>query len=154
GGGGEQGGAVSALLLLALPVAMALGQAPPATAPGPLALTPANTVILAGSEPAGKALQYYLLNYHVGEQVAAGYTPEAKVDRAASPGFPLLVEGTAAALPPGKNILAVGATHFLTAEERQRLEESPGAVLLRRTGNVVVIAGSPLAATAGGSFTA
>jgi hypothetical protein len=108
-----------------------------------LTLTPQNTVILDGSVYAGRTLQYYLIKCLHDPQVATQYALDAKGDRAAAPAFPLLREG-GAVLPEGKNVIAVGDTRFLTAEDRARLTGEGRAALVRRMGRVIVIAGAPI----------
>ncbi len=109
----------------------------------PLRITPQNTVILDGSNHAGRVLQYYLILGCVSTEAALPYVPAAKIDRALSPNFPLLADKPATALPESKVVLAVGGTRFLTAEDRKKLDENPGAILLSRRGNVIIIAGNP-----------
>jgi len=109
----------------------------------PLTLTPENTVILDRSVYAGRFLQFYLIKFFVGEKEAAPYAVNEKSDRAGSRHFPLIAEDGKKPIPDGRNVIAVGDTRFLPPEERERLASSPGAILLRRTGNAVVVAGSP-----------
>jgi len=106
-----------------------------------LRLTPENTVILEGPGASGASLQHYLLRYYVGPEAAEAYPLEGKVDRAASAQFPVLRDHAGLELPADKHVLALGASRFLSEADRQRLAESPGAVLIRRQGNAIVIAG-------------
>jgi len=134
---------LSALMLVLASVAL---HAAKADAPqGPLLrITPANTVILDGSDYAGRLLQYHLIRGWEGESSSQPYLPEAKADRATAPQFPLLVEKAGLSVPEDKIVIAVGATRFLTAADKIKLEEIPGGILLNRRGNVLVIAGNPL----------
>lgn len=110
----------------------------------PLILTPDNTIILNRSMYAHQQLQYYLLKAYVSDEVGEGYRAfsRQKVDRSSGPHFPVLDGRRVKDLPAGKNILAVGHTRFLSEEDRARLEETVGSVLLKRQGNVIIIAGS------------
>jgi len=121
------------------------------TSPPPLVLTPENTVILNRSVYAGPFLQHYLIKYLVDRDLAEKYTIDAKIDRAASPAFPLL-QNKDAELPKAKNVIAVGATQFLSPEDRERLESQERAVLIKRQGNVIVVAGAPLSGSWDGTF--
>ena len=117
----------------------------------PLVLTPENTVILNRSVYAGRYLQHYLIKYLVDRELGEKYALGAKVDRAAAPVFPLLREGKAE-VPEGKNVIALGATRFLTLEDRKRLGAHKRAVLIKRQGNVIVVAGAPLSGSWDGTF--
>lgn len=119
--------------------------------PGPLALTPQNTIILDSTVYAGSFLQYYLIKYYVDPGVASGYGVDKQVDRASSPAFPLIRDSNQA-LPEGKNIIAVGMTRFLTDEDKARLKTHHNATLIRRQGNVIVVAGAPLNGSWDGPF--
>ncbi|MBM4045248.1 MAG: DUF4838 domain-containing protein, partial [Planctomycetes bacterium] len=109
----------------------------------PLTLTTENTVILDRSVYAGRFLQFYLIKFFVGEKEAAPYAVNEKSDRAGSRHFPLIAEDGKKPIPDGRNVIAVGDTRFLPPEERERLASNPGAILLRRVGKAVVVAGSP-----------
>ncbi len=104
-----------------------------------LTITPDNTVILDNSKNAGVYLQRYLAKFLGGGKEAT---------------FPLLREKADTAIDEEKVILAVGKTRFLMPEDQERLEKSPGAILLKRQGNVIVIAGTPFGDPWQGNFTA
>jgi hypothetical protein len=139
-------------LTLATGAALAAGPATPTPAVEPLVLTPENTVILDNSVYAGAELQHYLLKYYVSPEVGAKHSLDVATDRAASPGFPLVKDDGQSALPAGKNIIAVGDTRFLTADDRTRLASQPLATLVRRQGNVIVVAGSPVKGSWNGPY--
>ncbi|HYG73551.1 MAG TPA: DUF4838 domain-containing protein [Planctomycetota bacterium] len=121
----------------------------------PLVLTPENTVLLDATTYAGKNLQYFLIKYYVGDEQARPYDPDSgTAPRDKSPHFPLIVSSPKAVIPEGKAVLALGATTYLSAEDRSRLSARTCSVLLRRQDNVVVIAGSPLDAPWTGPFAA
>ncbi len=109
----------------------------------PLRITPENTVILDGSYYPGQVLQYYLIRGCVGVEAASPYLPDAKIDRAVARYFPVLADKASLLLPAGKVVLAVGNSRFLTADDKAKLSANPGAILLSRRGNVIVIAGNP-----------
>jgi hypothetical protein len=115
--------------------------------PGPLVLSPENTVILEGPGSSGATLQYYLLRYYVGPAAAEAYKWDRRVDRSASAKFPLLRDHAQTKLPQGKSVLALGNSRFLSEADRQRLAASPGAVLVKRQGDAVLIAGDEAEAT-------
>lgn len=115
----------------------------------PLRITPQNTIILDGSNYAGQVLQYYLIRGCVGAEAARPYLPDAKINRAAAPHFPVLVEKAESALAEDKLVLAVGGSRFLTADDKAKLDANPGAILLSRRGNVVIIAGNPFTGQTG-----
>ncbi|MFN0075025.1 MAG: DUF4838 domain-containing protein [Prosthecobacter sp.] len=129
--------------LALLAILFALVCQPLVAAEPPLRITPENTVILDGSYYPGQVLQYYLIRGCVGAEAARPYLPDAKIDRAVAPHFPVLADKAGLVLPEGKLVLAVGNSRFLTAEDKAKLEANPGAILLSRRGNVVVIAGNP-----------
>jgi|GEM_PF-1038397 len=118
----------------------------------PFLLAPDQTVILNQSEYAGRSLQYYLIKALVGAKEAEPYRLDGKGDRSASPYFPLF--DTDDELPPGKNVLAVGETRFLSDKDKQRLEDNPGSILIKREGNVIVIAGTPFSNSWQGNYSA
>lgn len=118
-----------------------------------LRVAPDNTVILDNTDYAGRVLQYYLIRGFVGSAAAQAYALDQKSDRAAAPHFPLLADRRDVAIPDGKLVLAVGPTRFLQPADRARLEAHPGAILLQRQGNVVVLAGQPFTGWTG-TFTA
>ncbi|MEO6906611.1 MAG: DUF4838 domain-containing protein [Abditibacteriaceae bacterium] len=123
-----------------------------AQADEPLKLTPQNTVILDGSTYAGFYLQRYLIQYYVGAKEADEYGAPNH-DLAASPYFSLVREG--AKIAADKNIIAVGQTKYLTDADKARLAAAPnGATLIKREGNVVVVAGAPIENPWMGNFTA
>ena len=68
---------------------------------------PENTIILDGSDYAGRVLQYYLIRGCMGSEAAQAYLPDAKSDRAASAHFKLLPEKAGTQIPDDKIILAV-----------------------------------------------
>jgi len=115
----------------------------------PLRITPQNTLILDGSNFAGRVLQHYLIRAFAGTDAARPYLPDANIDRAAAPHFPVLVEKNGMALPEDKLVLAVGNTRFLTPDDRSKLEANPGAILLSRRGNTLLIAGNPFTGQTG-----
>lgn len=91
----------------------------------PLRITPQNTLILDGSNFAGRVLQHYLIRAFAGTDAARPYLPDANIDRAAAPHFPVLVEKNGMALPEDKLVLAVGNTRFLTPDDRSSLSRTP-----------------------------
>lgn len=111
--------------------------------PAPLQVTSKNTVILDGSDFAGKLLQHHLIRGCVGTDAAVPYAPDAKVKRAESEHFPLLADKPGVEVPGDKIVLAVGATRFLSEEDKARIKANPGCILLRRRDNVVLISGNP-----------
>src|SRR5665213_1885023 len=120
--------------------------AAPATQEAPadsdvLKLSPDDTIILEGGGSSGSALQHYLLQYYVSSEAAAKFPAQGSADRAASPQFALLHDSPNLKLPPGRKIIALGNTRFLSAEDRRRLDENPGAILLRRMPDGVIAAG-------------
>jgi hypothetical protein len=113
--------------------------------PAPLQLTPQNTAIVNGDEGASRTLQYYLIKYYVNAAAAQPYAlDQNKIDRAASPNFPVLKNSASLQISADKNVLAVGNTKFLTDDEKVLLKKNPESVLLKRHGNVVVISGNAL----------
>jgi hypothetical protein len=102
-----------------------------------------NTVIVNRDTYAANYLQYYLLKYLARHPDAAAYQPDAKVDRAAAPGFPVVKE-----IPPAKHAVVIGQyaaipDPLLPPEDKARLRAArPGSVLLKRVGNRVVVARS------------
>ncbi len=109
-----------------------------------LVLSPENTVILEGPGSSGRSLQHYLLKYYVSPEAAAKFPLHGAMDRSKSDAFPILKDAPALKLPEGRNIIAVGNSRFLSPEDRQRLAQSPGSILLKRQENVVIVAGDPL----------
>lgn len=109
-----------------------------------LVLTPESTVILEGPGASAAALQHYLLRYYVSAEAAEKFARQGVVDRAGSEAFPVLKDIAALKLPETKNVIALGNSRFLSAEDRQRLAASPGAILLQRRESVVIVAGDPL----------
>ena len=135
------------LLILALVAGTALGAGPTAPAPAaePLVLTPENTAIYDASVYAGRYLQYYLLKCVAKSPDAARYALDAQPepDRTASPAFPLYKDP--AQIPAGKNVIAIGNVPmlpeaWLPKEDAARLNEKSGSILVRRTGNRVLLA--------------
>jgi hypothetical protein len=112
----------------------------------PLVLSPENTVLLEGPGASAATLQYYLLRYYVGAETAERYQAGAALDRAAAAQFPV-VRQNRDPLPEGETIIALGNTRFLSGDDRRRLEQHPGAVLLRRQDEVLVVAGELSEAT-------
>jgi hypothetical protein len=100
--------------------------------PPHLTVTPQSTVILDGSDYAGRLLQYQLIKSCVGPDAAAPYGPDAKINRAESPYFPLLSDKPDTKVPEDKVVLAVGNTRFLTPDDREKLTNNPGAILISR----------------------
>jgi hypothetical protein len=102
-----------------------------------------NTVIVNRDTYAASYLQYYLLKYLARHPDAALYQPEATVDRAAAPGFPIVREP-----PPDKHAITIGPCDaipdtVLPPEDKARLRAArPGSVLLKRIGTGVVLARS------------
>ncbi|MEO6908075.1 MAG: hypothetical protein ABI210_09320, partial [Abditibacteriaceae bacterium] len=118
----------------------------------PLKITPQNTVIVDGSTYAGTNLQYYLVKLYVGDKEAAPLGA-SQVDRSSTPYFPIVKTG--ATIPADKNIIAIGRTKYLSDADKARLEAAPnGATLIKREGNVIVVAGSPFDNPWLGDFTA
>lgn len=109
----------------------------------PLHVTPQNTILLDASGGAGAMLQYQLIRSFADDATAQPYAPGAKIDRAAAPGFPLILDKAGVTIPEGRNVIALGAGRYLQPEERAQLEQNPGAILLRRRGNVLIVAGQP-----------
>jgi len=108
----------------------------------PLVLAPEKTAILDGSVYAGKYLQYALIKYVAKDPQAEAFRIDAKPrpDRAGATVFPLF--GRKDDLPAGRTVLAIGRTPYLTDEDRKRLDEKAGTVLVQRRGGVIVVAGS------------
>src|SRR6185295_18520007 len=96
---------VFSLLALAVPCS-AWAQDTPAV---PLQMTSRNTVILDATGGVGKRIQYHLIHSFVDAEAAGPYSPEAKIDRAASPHFPMLADTAATTIPDGKIAIALGA---------------------------------------------
>ncbi|HOD82869.1 MAG: hypothetical protein BWX88_03169 [Planctomycetes bacterium ADurb.Bin126] len=118
--------------------------AAPATAPSddrPLVLTPQNTIILEGPGGSAELLQYCLLRYYVSVETAEPFQPGAKVDRSTAPAFAVLRESPKLVLPADKCILSLGPTRLLGQADRQRLAQSAGAILLKRAGRAILLAG-------------
>ena len=113
----------------------------------PLVLTPQNTVIFGERGYAAPLLQYYLIKFVAGAKDAEKYRPFVEesrgTDRSASEAFPLYETKDAAKLPQGRNIIAVGRTNHLTPADREQLSATKGAMVVRRRGNVVIVAGDP-----------
>ncbi len=109
-----------------------------------LVLSPENTIILEGPGASGRSLQYNLLKYYVSPEAAAKFPMQGTMDRSTSAAFPILKDVATLKLPEGKSIIAVGNSRYLSPEDRKRLADSPGSMLLKRQENVVVIAGDPL----------
>ena len=111
-----------------------------------LVLAPENTVIVDRSVYAGKWLQYYLIRCVAKSPEAMKCAPQAipAPDRAAAAAFPIAKDRTK--LPAGKVAIVVGhhkqMGDVLDPQDIQRLDEKIGTVLIRRRGNVVVVAGS------------
>jgi len=106
-----------------------------------------NTVILDRSTYAGRWLQYYLIEAVSKHPDAEQYNPHAKPapDRAAAPVFALYKNEKN--LPQDKNIIAVGTDRslnepYLSEADKKQLRKRVGSILVRRTGNVIVIANS------------
>ena len=134
-----------AAVLAALACLLAMGStAAEETDPNaePLVLTPENTVILNGMRARGWMIQYYLIKGYVGDEAAEPYHHQNKAaERSAAPAFPLLDERKALPLPEGKNIISLGNTRFLSAEDKERLRGAPNSILFRRQGPVLVVGG-------------
>lgn len=87
----------------------------------------------------------------VSSEAARSYAPDANINRADSENFPLIADKPGVELPEDKIILAVGATRFLTEDDRARIKAHPGCILLRRRDNVVLISGNPFTGLSGTS---
>ena len=124
-------------------LALAVGAAVAADEPVPLVLRGDNAVIVDGTTYAGKYLQWALLKCVAKAADADQYEPGRKPrpDRAASKAFPLYTARQAGQLRGGRNVIAIGKTPHLTDADRARLKEHVGAVVMRRDGNVVIVAG-------------
>jgi len=107
----------------------------------PLEITAENTIIIDNSGYAGRTLQHYLVKYFGDEKEAGKYQLDSRVDRTASPHFPLFRKKPGPE-HDGKIVLAVGRTGHLTPEDRARINAKTGSILISRRGKVVVIAGS------------
>jgi len=107
-----------------------------------LLLTPANTVILDGSRRAGPYLQYYLLRCVAEDERAERYAPDVKPRpaRHEAGAFPLFQRRQFDSIPDDRIVIALGSTRYLEKADRERLAANPGAILLKRRGNVIVIA--------------
>jgi len=111
-----------------------------------LVLAPESTVIVDRSVYAGKWLQYYLICCVAKSPEAMTYAPQATPapDRSAAAAFPVVKDRTKA--PADKAVIVVGhvkqMADVLSPEDMHRLNEKTGSVLIRRKGNMVVIAGS------------
>jgi len=107
----------------------------------PLTLSGENTAILDRSVYAGRWLQFYLIRGVAKHPDAMRYAPDAKLDRAAAPAFPLFKKPEA--IPAGRQILVVGPLNrvgsYLDEAEQQRLAEKRGSLLVKRKGSNVVI---------------
>ncbi|MBT3376187.1 MAG: DUF4838 domain-containing protein [Lentisphaerae bacterium] len=125
------------LLTVGVPCALALPDAAPS-----LVITPETTVILDRTTYAGRFLQYYLLKCVAGAPDAEKYRLDAKprLDRAASASFPLARK--LEELPDASVVIAVGKTEYLTDDDLAAIESKAGTVLIRRRGNVIVVAAS------------
>ena len=126
-----------------------------ACADEPLRVTPQNTCCSTPRAAAGAMLQYQLIRSSPRRHCAT-LRAGAKIDRAAAPGFPVILD-KAGDHPQGLELIALGAGRYLQPEERAELEQNPGAILLRRRGNVLMVAGQPYngqggAATAAAEF--
>lgn len=115
--------------------------------PPPLTIRSDNTVIVELGDYYGVAyLQQYLLKAIAKSPDADAYSLEVKPapDRAASPGFPVL-KLKPDEYPADKNVLVIGPmanlpSGLLADADRERLKKArPNAILIKRTGNVVVI---------------
>src|SRR4051794_6424591 len=98
---------IRVILLLAL---MFVGAA---WADEPLHVTPQNTVLLDASGGAGAMLQYQLIRSFIDDATAQPYAQGAKIDRAAAPGFPLILDKAGVTIPEGRNVIALGAGRYL-----------------------------------------
>ena len=109
----------------------------------PLTLRPDNTVIIDGTTYAGRYLQWALLKCVAKTVDADAYELRAKPerDRSASPAFPLYRAREADQAPADRNVIAFGNTSYLSDADRTKVKENPGAILMRREGNVVIVAG-------------
>jgi len=108
-----------------------------------LTLQPENTVIIDGTKNAGKYLQWILLKCVAKTNDADAYEPgpNVSVNRRESAVFPLYTARNADQAPADRNIIAFGSTRYLSDHDRARVTQSPGSVLMRRDGNVVILAG-------------
>jgi len=108
-----------------------------------LVLTPEDTVIIDGTRNAGKYLQWALLKCVAKAADADAYEPGRKPapDRRGAAQFALYRTRDASQAPRGKGVIAIGRTPYLTDGDRARVAENLGAVLIRREGNVIVVAG-------------
>ena len=126
----------AAVLALAAPFALAQDE------PAPLTVRGDNTVILDNSVYAGTFLQHYLIKCVAKDPQAKRFRIDAKPrpDRSQAAVFPLF--RTQGQLPQGKIVLAVGYGPYLTKEDRARIAQKAGTVMVQRRGNVIIIAGS------------
>ena len=74
-------------------------------------------------------------------ETAEPFQPGAKVDRSTAPAFAVLRESPKLVLPADKCILSLGPTRLLGQADRQRLAQSAGAILLKRAGRAILLAG-------------
>lgn len=111
--------------------------------PEPLCINGQNTVIVSFDTYAHEYLQYFLARCVAKHPAAGDYLPHAQLapDRARAPVFPIVKE-----IPAGNNAIVTGPASripekWLRADDRARIEsERKGSILLKRTGNVVVLA--------------
>ncbi|MDP6358701.1 MAG: hypothetical protein QF473_26520, partial [Planctomycetota bacterium] len=128
-----------------------------------LTLTGENTVIKSyGEHYAAAWLQYYLIKCVARHPDAMKYScyvryekGEKRIDRSAAPVFPISQEKE---LPADQVAIVVGTLNHLPAEylgpdERNRLEQKRGSILVKRKGNVILLAKNSLNPWAFGHIT-
>ncbi len=102
-----------------------------------------DTVVISYDTYAHEYLQYFLIRCVAKHPDAASFLPHIKPapDRSKAPAFPIVRE-----IPPDKNAIVIGSAeripdNWLAAEDKKRMEaERRGAILLKRSGKVVVLA--------------
>lgn len=110
-----------------------------------LTITPENTIIINAFSNGGPYLQYFLSKCMGDFKDVEKLNPlgKSRIDRSKTFQFPMFKGNAKTALPKDKIIIAVGRTRFLTKEELTKLGKVKGSFMVKRKGNVIVLAGSP-----------